>query len=44
MITGVEYPFDTPSDIMINFHIELIKLQRWDLTTQSRLFTLLCLN
>lgn len=40
----VEYPIDMPSDIMIKFHKETIKAQRWDLTEESRLYTFLCLN
>lgn len=42
--TFVDYPVDTPSDIMIKFHIETIKKRRWDLVVESRLYTLFCLN
>jgi hypothetical protein len=38
------FPFETYSDTMIKFHIEVVKAQRWDLTTDSRLTTVYCLN
>lgn len=38
------FPFDTYSDTMIRFHLEVVKAQRWDLSTDSRLTTVYCLN
>lgn len=44
MTTYFEFPFETYSDAMIRFHLEIVKAQRWDLTTASRLATAYCLN
>jgi hypothetical protein len=38
------FPFEMYSDLMIKFHIEVVRAQRWDLTTDSRLDTVYCLN
>lgn len=40
----VEYPVETPSEIMINFLIDLVRAERWDLTDESRILTFVCLN
>lgn len=39
-----EFPCDTYSDIMIKFHGEVVRAQRWDLAKDSRLTTVYCLN
>ncbi len=40
----IEYPAEMPSNIMKEFHKETIWALRWDLTTESRLLTFVCLN
>lgn len=39
-----QFPFDMPSDMMIKYHLEVVKVQRFDLAPLTRYFTVQCLN
>jgi hypothetical protein len=39
-----EFPFDTATDLLIQFHGEVVRSKRKDLIPLSRLTTVICLN
>lgn len=41
----VEYPYcQIVAGVLFVFHVDLVRLERWDLTKESRLMLFICLN
>jgi hypothetical protein len=44
MTTFYLFPYQTLGDLMMKYHLEVVMAERWDLTEESRMATVVCLN